>query len=539
MDPAPPSAPSPTRLDDDARAAHDAHHPERPAADAVEVKPHHPTADSDVDTDAGSDADRLAHEPPTTCLNCGAVLPGRFCPDCGQKDQPIRQPAHVFITESVSEYFGLDGRLWRSLGALLFRPGALTEAYLDGRRTHYLRPLRLYLSATVLFFFLLSFKDPFAIEERTITYAPIPADSALTPDDLSERLETREEAAEATAEAIHSASANLLGLVYRDPLAAEADSAEALAALLDAEGDRVDEVEDAAPDTLLSLADLDPRAAAALSESGSISTSEIGTTIASGLEESVPEWMKGDLARRMEESESPAERRLLMAQYQQAILRQIPTALFLVLPVFALLLKLFYVGGGGRAPRLRRRPSALPADASWGQRLRHAIARARWRLRQVSNRVRFWRRRRKLRLARERRIRGAARRLAGQIRSSGPLKPWRVRRLRLLRRSVNGWRKRYYAEHLVFALHVHAFTFLVLIPLLYVGLSDGDYEWAARLAVFAATVGVPVYFLIAQHRVYRESWLRTLGKASVLGFAYLVVIALGTLAAAGLALRLG
>jgi len=117
------------------------------------------------------------------------------------------------------------------------------------------------------------------------------------------------------------------------------------------------------------------------------------------------------------------------------------------------------------------------------------------------------------------------------------LRPWRVRRLRLLRRALQGNRTRYYAEHLVFALHVHAYTFLVLCPILFVFAGDPP-AWRSRLGVLLA-VSIPLYFLVAQHRVYGQSWPRTILKSSLLGTVYVLLLSLGTLVAAGLALRLG
>ena len=96
---------------------------------------------------------------PEACANCGA-LSGAYCPTCGQKVTPLQQPIHHFLGEAFTEYFGLDGRLWTSLKLLLLRPGELTQEYLAGRRVRYLRPLRVYLSATLAFFFLLALLDP-------------------------------------------------------------------------------------------------------------------------------------------------------------------------------------------------------------------------------------------------------------------------------------------------------------------------------------------------------------------------------------------
>lgn len=88
----------------------------------------------------------------SACRNCGARAEGRFCPDCGQTTAlhppTVREFVHEFITHSVA----LEGALWRTLGALLLRPGRLTVDYFAGRRARYIAPLRLYLTASLLLF---------------------------------------------------------------------------------------------------------------------------------------------------------------------------------------------------------------------------------------------------------------------------------------------------------------------------------------------------------------------------------------------------
>jgi hypothetical protein len=102
------------------------------------------------------------------CPNCGEERSGQFCGHCGQKDQPLRQSTVFFLRQALNEYFGIDGRLWRTLRPLLFLPGRLTAEHLRGRRRRYLAPLRIYLTVSVLFFFLLSVLDPAATLERKI-----------------------------------------------------------------------------------------------------------------------------------------------------------------------------------------------------------------------------------------------------------------------------------------------------------------------------------------------------------------------------------
>ncbi len=87
-----------------------------------------------------------------SCRNCGAPAPGSYCPECGQETQARLPKFTQFMREAAGRYVALDGRLWKTLAALLFRPGFLTREYLAGRRKRYIRPARLFLVASLLLF---------------------------------------------------------------------------------------------------------------------------------------------------------------------------------------------------------------------------------------------------------------------------------------------------------------------------------------------------------------------------------------------------
>lgn len=93
-----------------------------------------------------------------SCANCGApFVPERrrFCPECGQETH-IKPPRLMeFLQQFGGAYFSTEGALWRTLGLLFFKPGELTVRYLRGQRKHYVLPLRLYLSISLLVLVLL------------------------------------------------------------------------------------------------------------------------------------------------------------------------------------------------------------------------------------------------------------------------------------------------------------------------------------------------------------------------------------------------
>ena len=87
------------------------------------------------------------------CTNCGAAfVPKRraFCPECGQETHIEPPRLGEFLQQFGGAYLSTEGALWRTLKLLLFKPGEATAQYLAGRRKHYVLPLRLYLSISLV-----------------------------------------------------------------------------------------------------------------------------------------------------------------------------------------------------------------------------------------------------------------------------------------------------------------------------------------------------------------------------------------------------
>jgi Protein of unknown function (DUF3667) len=89
---------------------------------------------------------------PHACHNCGALLQGRFCANCGQQDQPLDPSVGEVVGEVARELSALDGRIVRSVRRLFLSPGFLTLEHFAGRRVAWVSPVRLYLIFSVCYF---------------------------------------------------------------------------------------------------------------------------------------------------------------------------------------------------------------------------------------------------------------------------------------------------------------------------------------------------------------------------------------------------
>lgn len=92
-----------------------------------------------------------AEEP---CRNCGDPRRADFCPSCGQRKVDVRVSVAALVGDLMEDQFGVERRLPATLFALFFRPGLLTREYLDGRVVRYVRPFKLYLVSSLVLFLL-------------------------------------------------------------------------------------------------------------------------------------------------------------------------------------------------------------------------------------------------------------------------------------------------------------------------------------------------------------------------------------------------
>ncbi len=96
-------------------------------------------------------------QPDSTCLNCNEPLSGNFCTQCGQQNLPLKQSVGQLLLVFFGEFFNYDGRFIRSIRLMLSQPGALTLAYLEGKRTAYVNPVRFYLFTSAFYFLFINY----------------------------------------------------------------------------------------------------------------------------------------------------------------------------------------------------------------------------------------------------------------------------------------------------------------------------------------------------------------------------------------------
>jgi hypothetical protein len=82
------------------------------------------------------------------CRNCGALLLGPFCHECGQQHFEKHITTRDYMREVAQRVYRFDGRFIRTIRGCLTWPGDVVSDYLDGRRRKIVDPLQ-YFAACV------------------------------------------------------------------------------------------------------------------------------------------------------------------------------------------------------------------------------------------------------------------------------------------------------------------------------------------------------------------------------------------------------
>ncbi len=91
-----------------------------------------------------------------TCLNCNYVVENRFCPNCGQENSDTRKTFHHLFIHFFEDLTHYENAFWKTIKNLFLKPASLTKEYLSGKRLSYLAPVRLYIFISFVTFFFIS-----------------------------------------------------------------------------------------------------------------------------------------------------------------------------------------------------------------------------------------------------------------------------------------------------------------------------------------------------------------------------------------------
>lgn len=272
------------------------------------------------------------------CDNCQAALQGHYCHHCGQSaHNPLKHVGHA-IEEVFESFWHLDGRIFRTLRDLLV-PGRVAVNFLKGQRVGYVQPLRLFVILTLFTFFV----GKLTVHADDMRMSG--GDNALFASAKTvQEVETMRAAQVAEIEAQQSGS----------PTAAAA-FAMAMAAVNTAAAQRAAELEQQAQGTTGTTGTAMNRAAQA---AGRASGDGYGTFFAHDINgkpwdpdtnpvvfSSMPRFFNDWLNRRLANGQANVQRMGRKTDlYVQAILTALPGALFFLMPVFALVLRVAYAG---------------------------------------------------------------------------------------------------------------------------------------------------------------------------------------------------
>lgn len=117
-------------------------------------------------TGAGADATGGGEASGAACLNCSTILVGDYCHRCGQSGHVHRSVA-AWWHDIAHGVLHLDGKVWRTLPKLAFRPGELTRRYIDGQRASFVSPIAMFLFSVFLMFAVFSMVGgPFSFSDE-------------------------------------------------------------------------------------------------------------------------------------------------------------------------------------------------------------------------------------------------------------------------------------------------------------------------------------------------------------------------------------
>jgi hypothetical protein len=377
----------------------------------------------------------LKPSPALHCANCETVLQGEFCHGCGQSIHSVLRPISHMLEDAGDIFFHMDERIVHTVPPLYTKPGFLTLEYFSGRRVRYIAPFRLmFVFCLLCFFFMHVAINGVKFGESDRSQADTLAQIAQAKDaDAVHKIytsETREMLSTQADPNVPDAAKAMLGQVHGMVLdAANKRLAELNEPLIKPQGSGGED-------------DVKLRQVKIFNDS----TGE-WTFHAAWVPDAVSDRVNAGLGRlrtNLTLASNPGpEQKEAIHRIVEGIFGVLPQTMFIMIPVFALLLKLFYV-----------------------------------------------------------------------------------------------FKRRLYVEHLIVALHSHAFLFLALMLLTLLGFAASALKdnvpvagAVITLVSIAMWIWMPVYLLLMQKRVYRQGWGMTILKYWLIGSVYFWLLLFAVFAA--------
>jgi hypothetical protein len=408
-----------------------------------------PSNDTRVPTLPGNDTGVPVFPGERHCANCGVVLQGEYCHDCGQSVRSVLRPVHGMLEDTLDLVVNWDGRVVHTLPPLLLRPGFLTLEYFAGRRVRYLAPFRTMFLLCLAAFFLL----PMALDTSDAADTPVKVtvtgasfQDAKTPDEV-DRLLKKQLKQFAPTQQIPVVGSLAARQMDKARLQLTREAMQRRIAL----GDTTAVVPQTVADLPALPAPHVPSEAAQHNPLDMAWDAQKYPVHVSWLPDFLNKRMNRSLQRmhdNLAAMRGPGDHSAVKARLLNQVLAALPGTMFFMLPAFALLLKVMYL-----------------------------------------------------------------------------------------------FRRRLYVEHLIVALHSHAFLFLclllgVLFQLLSVALEPHARWLSTPLGwlINVLWIWAPIYLLVMQKRVYRQGWPMTVLKYLVTGWCYCWLLAFAILGAAAMGL---
>ena len=369
-------------------------------------------------TEPASTATEAAGMPVRACANCGTPLLGPHCYRCGQPVDGLVRHFGSIMGDFLDTVLNIDARVFRTLWPLLSRPAYLSKEYFAGRRVRYVSPVRLFVFLSIVTFF---------VAQLIWTMSP---DSVKFDDkDSFDTATTVEQVVKARDEAL--AGLQTARDAMPDVPGARAGITRGESQIRKKAERRIAEIRGKVP----AAAAKETKDVPDVSFNGRPWDAKTNPLRIAWFPRFANDWINRQIGKGQA---NVAELQKNPDRLKDAVLSALPSTLFVLLPIFALMLKLAYF-----------------------------------------------------------------------------------------------FKRRLYMEHLIVALHSHAFLCLAL--LLVFGLNELGTGVPALSTLTGWSEGLlfawmPVYLLLMQKRVYGQGWIMTILKYCVLGFCYFILLGFGVAA---------